>query len=95
MRTDHTHAAPADLGDEGDWAALTTSIKHRPGRRLTADQRTVNLLHAATRALAERGSSLLKTTFKALRRVSLCPWRIGAITAAALVLLHHKHGRTT
>jgi hypothetical protein len=55
----------------------------------------VNLLHAATRAPAERGNSLLKTTFKALRRVSLCPWRIGAITAAALVLLHREHGRTT
>jgi hypothetical protein len=27
--------------------------------------------------------------------VSLCPWRIGATTAAALVLLHHVHGRTT
>jgi hypothetical protein len=24
-----------------------------------------------------------------------CPWRIGAITAAALALLHHQHGRTT
>jgi hypothetical protein len=44
---------------------------------------------------AERGNSLLKTTFEALRRVSLCPWRIGAITPAALVLLHHQHGRTT
>jgi hypothetical protein len=67
------------------------------GRRppAPADQRTVNALHAATRALAERGNSLLKTTFQALRRVSLCPWRIGAITAAALVLLHHQHGRTT
>jgi hypothetical protein len=65
------------------------------GRRLPADQRTVNLLHAATRAPAERGNSLLKTTFKAPRRVSLCPWRIGAITAAPLVLLHHAHGRTT
>jgi hypothetical protein len=43
----------------------------------------------------ERGNSLLKTTFKALRRVSLCPWRIGAITAAALVLLHREHDRTT
>ena len=51
---------------------------------LTAEQRTINMLHSATRALAERGNSLLKTTFKALRRVSLCPWRIGAITAAAL-----------
>ena len=29
------------------------------------------------------------------RRVSLCPWRIGAITAAALVLLHIEHDRTT
>jgi hypothetical protein len=93
--TDEAHAVLADLGYEGERAALTTPIKHRAGRRLTADQRTVNLLHAATRGPAERGNSLLKTTFKALRRVSLCPWRIGAITAAALVLLHHEHGRTT
>ena len=55
----------------------------------------MNLLHAATRASAERSNSLLKTTFKALRRVSLCPWCIGAITAAALMLLHHQHDRTT
>jgi hypothetical protein len=93
--TDDLHAVLADLGYEGERAALTTPIKQAPGRRLTDDQRTVNLLHAATRAPAERGNSLLKTTFKALRRVSLCPWRIGAITAAALVLLHHQHGRTT
>jgi hypothetical protein len=30
-----------------------------------------------------------------VRRVSLCQWRIGAITAGAVVLLHHQHGRTT
>ena len=93
--TDDDHAALADLGYEGERAALTTPIKHSAGCPLTDDQRTVNLLHAVTRAPAERGNSLLKTTFKALRRVSLCPWRIGAITAAALVLLHHVHGRTT
>jgi hypothetical protein len=93
--TDQAHAVLADLGYEGERAALTTPIKHRVGRRLTTDQRTVNLLHAATRAPAERGNALLKTTFKALRRVSLCPWRIGAITAAALVLLHREHDRTT
>jgi hypothetical protein len=93
--TDDDHAALADLGYEGERAALTTPIKHNAGCPLTDDQRTVNLLHAVTRAPAERGNSLLKTTFKALRRVSLCPWRIGAITAAALVLLHHVHGRTT
>jgi hypothetical protein len=93
--TDDTHAVLGDLGYEGARAALTTPIKTPAGRRLTADERCVNLLHAATRAPAERGNSLLKTTFKALRRVSLCPWRIGAITAAALVLLHHMHDRTT
>ncbi len=93
--TDENHATLADLGYEGERTALTTPIKHSAERELTADQRTVNLLHAATRAPAERGNSLLKTTFKALRRVSLCPWRIGAITAAALVLLHHMHDRTT
>jgi hypothetical protein len=79
------------------WAnagALTTPVKTTDAP-LTDDQRTVNLLHAATRAPAERGNALLKTTFKALRRVGLWPWRIGAITAAALVLLHHQHGRTT
>ena len=92
--TDETHAALADLGYEGERAALTTPVKTTAGRRLSTDQRTVNLLHAAVRAPAERGNALLKTTSKALRRVSLCPWRIGAITAAALVLLH-QHGRTT
>jgi len=93
--TDETHAVLGDLGYEGEQAALTTPVKKATGRPLSDDERTVNALHAATRALAERGNSLLKVTFKALRRVSLCPWRIGAITAAALVLLHHLHGRTT
>lgn len=36
-----------------------------------------------------------KTTFKALRNVSLCPWKIGKIAAAALVLLPIDHDRTT
>jgi hypothetical protein len=40
----------------------------------------------------KRSNSLLKITFKARRRFNLCPWHIGAITAAVLVLLH-KHER--
>jgi hypothetical protein len=64
-------------------------------RRRTDDQKTINRIHAHLRFQAERANSLLKTTFKALRRVSLSPWRIGAIVAAALVLLHHEHDRTT
>jgi hypothetical protein len=54
-----------------------------------------NTTHNGLRAIGERGNSLLKTTFKALRHVSLCPWKIGAIVAAALVLLHTEHDRTT
>ena len=56
---------------------------------------TYNAVHGALRALGERANSLLKTTFKALRRWRGCPWRIGDIVAAALVLLHHEHHRTT
>ena len=93
--TDDDHAALADLGYQGENDRLTCPVKAAAGGGLTVNQRAVNTLHSATRAVAERGNSLLKTTFKALRRVSLCPWRIGAITAAALVLLHIEHGHST
>jgi hypothetical protein len=33
--------------------------------------------------------------FTVLRRYRGCPWRIGRIVAAALVLLHHDNHRTT
>lgn len=97
---DVEHVALADLGYLGEDTRLVCPIKKpsaEPGKTAvpSVEQRTVNALHSATRALAERGNSLLKTTFKALRRVSFCPWRIGAIIAAALVLLHHEHDRTT
>ena len=58
-------------------------------------QQTFNRAHNRLRAVGERGNSLLKTTFKALRNVSLCPWKIGNIVAAALVVLHIEHDRTT
>jgi len=43
---------------------------------------------------SQRSYSLLKTTFKALRRVSLDPSRITKIAAAALVLLQLEYDRT-
>lgn len=85
----------ADLGYEGEATTVRIPIKKLAAGRLTDDQKTTNLIHAHLRSQAERATSLLKTTFKAPRRVSLCPWRIGAVVAAALVLLHHEHGRTT
>lgn len=93
--TDDTHVVLADLGYEGENTRLTCPVKNARGGVLTPDQRTINALHAATHALAERGNALLKTTCTALRQVSLGPGRIGAITAAALVLLHHQHDRPT
>jgi hypothetical protein len=85
----------ADLGYEGEAATVRIPIKKPARGWLSDDQRTTNFIHAHLRSRAERANSLLKTTFKALRRVSLCPWRIGAIVAAALVLLHHEHNHTT
>ncbi|WP_194924380.1 HARBI1 family protein [Catenulispora pinisilvae] len=83
-----------DLGYEGlAGPALRMPIKKLKGVELKEDQRQYNLLVRGVHAIAERANSLLKTTFKALRRVSVCPWRIGAIAKAAIVLLHLEYGR--
>ncbi len=92
---DADHVALADRGYEGENTRLPVPFRAPAGGGLPVDHRAYNALHSATRALAERGNSLLKTTFKALRRISFCPWRIGDITAAALVLLHVENYRTT
>jgi hypothetical protein len=84
----------ADLGYEGEAAILRVPIKKREGKRLTDDHRTFNKLLRGIRGIGERANALLIVRFKALRRVSLDPGRIGAITAAALVLLHHENNRT-
>lgn len=63
----------ADLGYQGEATTLHIPIKKPARGRLSEDQKTTNLIHAHLRSQAERANSLLKTTFKALRRVSLCP----------------------
>jgi len=74
-----------DKGYVGAGIGIQVPVK---GRNLATDDRTRNILINALRAPAERANALLKRTWKALERVTLDPWRIGAITAAALVLLH-------
>jgi hypothetical protein len=64
----------------------------RKGRRALGCKQ-YNLIVRGVHSVAERANSLLKTTFKVLRRVSVCPWRIGAIAKAALRLLHLEHDR--
>jgi hypothetical protein len=87
--------ALADLGYEGEPDVFTLPIKKPAHGRLTTDQRQINRLHSHARARAEQANSRLKTTFKALRHISLSPQAIGDIVAAALVLHHHHHARTT
>jgi len=84
-----------DLGYEGESDTITVAFKKPKDGELTDIQQAFNKAHNGLRAIGERGNSLLKTTFKALRNVSLCPWKIGDIVAAALVLLHIEHDRTT
>lgn len=87
--------ALADLGYQGERDLFRLPIKKTKGIELTIDQQTFNAVHGALRCRGERANSLLKTTFKVLRRFRGCPWRIGDVTAAALVVLHHEHNRTT
>lgn len=85
----------ADLGYEGEADTVVVAFKTPANGQLTDLQQTFNRAHNRLRAIGERGNSLLKTTFKALRNISVCPWKIGAIVAAALVILHIDHDRTT
>lgn len=84
-----------DLGYEGEADTITVAFKKPKDGELTTTQQMFNKAHNGVRAIGERANALLKMTFKALRNVSLDPWRIGKIVAAALVLLHLDHTRTT
>jgi hypothetical protein len=92
--SDGAHAL-ADLGCEGEPETFTIPFKKPENGGLAIDQQAYNAIHSALRCLGERANSLLKTTYKALRRNRGCPWRLGSIVAAALVLLHHEHHRAT
>jgi hypothetical protein len=75
--------ALADKGYHGAGIGIHTPAK---GAHLAPSTATRNRLLTRLRAEGERGIALLKTRWKALRHVRLCPQRIGAIVAAALVL---------
>lgn len=84
-----------DLGYEGLSDTITVAFKKPKNGRLSLIQQQLNKAHNSVRAIGERGNSLLKMTFRALRNISLNPWRIGKIVAAALAILHADHDRTT
>ncbi|MDT3729027.1 transposase family protein, partial [Streptomyces sp. DSM 41972] len=75
-------SGPITITDTGYEAAPTCfRMPHKKpkGGELTIDQRQFNKAIGAVRALAEKANADLKTRFKALRHVSLDPWRIGAV----------------
>jgi hypothetical protein len=84
-----------DLGYEGLADTVTVAFKRPKNGGLLLVQQQFNKAHNSLRAIGERGNSLLKMSFRALRNISLNPWRIGKIVAAALAILHIEHNRTT
>lgn len=79
----------ADKGYEGAGIGVHTPFK---GHSLDADNRSYNALLTGLRALGERANAELKERWRCLRRIRLCPTRIGAIAAAAIVLSTLQRG---
>ncbi len=76
-----------DLGYENAGDGFRHPVKKPAGGELTEAQQTYNNVIRSIHGACERANSLLKTTFKPLRRLSLDPGRSTQIAAAALVLL--------
>jgi hypothetical protein len=77
----------ADKGYTGAGAGIRVPVRRpRGGQVLNDSTRGWNSYVNADRAFVEHGIAHLKTRWRALRHVSLCPWRITAIIATALVL---------
>lgn len=73
----------ADKGYEGAGVRVHTPVK---GRGLDVENQSYNMLLIAARTIGERANAELKQRWRFLRRIRLCPNRIGAIVAAAIVL---------
>lgn len=82
------------MGYEDEADTLVVAFKKPKNGELTDLQRRSTEPTTGC-AVGERGNSLLKTVFNAPRNVTLRPWKIGDIVAAALVILHIEHDRTT
>lgn len=82
----------ADGGYTGAGIGVHVPVKQPGGNQvLDIDTRTRNALLRGLRAQGERGFALLKTRWKALEHVTACPYKIGHIAKAALVLTLFEH----
>lgn len=81
--------ALADSGYEGAGQGIHTPIKQpESGQVLAPDNQAYNLLLRSARCIVERGFALLTGRWRALRRITASPRRIGDYAKAALVLTH-------
>ncbi|AQW48401.1 transposase, IS4 family [Streptomyces hygroscopicus] len=83
-----------DLGQGNVGNGFRHPYKKPAGGELTEEQQTYNKVIRGIHGVCERANSLLKTTFKTLRRVSLDPAAITRVARAALVLLQLEYDRT-
>jgi DDE superfamily endonuclease len=81
----------ADKDYTGAGVGIHVPIRRQPEGPLHTDNRCYNQLLTALRAPTERGNALLGR-WRALDRVTVCPQRITAIVAAALVLTSLDRG---
>jgi hypothetical protein len=81
----------ADKGYTGAGVGVHVPVRHHPDGPLHIDNRCFNQLITALRAPTERSNALLGR-WRALDRVTVCPQRISAIAAAALVLTSLDRG---
>jgi DDE superfamily endonuclease len=79
----------ADSGYDGTGQGIHTPIKQPGnGQVLAPDNQTYNTTLRAVRCRGERGFALLTGRWRALRRITASPRRIGDYVKAALVLTH-------
>jgi hypothetical protein len=79
----------ADGGYDGAGQGIRTPIKQPGhGRTLAADNQAYNSLLRSVRCRGERGFALLTGRWRALRRITASPSRVGDYAKAALVLTH-------
>lgn len=69
-------------------------VKKVKATALTVEPAWNNALHTVTRAVVERATALLRVTFVALGHISITLRRIGAMTAAAFLVLHTENHHT-